>query len=34
MNNLIKKDVNKSNIQFFYPPLKSKGIHQIIHCPF
>jgi hypothetical protein len=31
---LAKVDVNKASIQYFYPPLKSKSILQIIECPF
>lgn len=31
---MTKPDVNKANIQYFYPPLKSKSILQIIECPF
>lgn len=31
---LAKADANKANIQYFYPPLKSKSILQIIECPF
>ena len=34
MSDLNKQDVNKSVIQYFYPPLKSKNILQIIACPF
>lgn len=29
-----EKDLNKIDIDFFYPPLKSQEIKQIISCPF
>lgn len=31
---LSKRDVNKCNLQYFYPPLKSKSILQIVSSPF
>jgi hypothetical protein len=34
INDLSQKDVNKCNLQYFYPPLKSKSIQQIIASPF
>ena len=29
-----EKDLNKINIEYVYPPLKAKGITQIICSPF
>lgn len=34
IDDLSKTDVNKSNLQYFYPPLKSKNILQIVSSPF
>lgn len=31
---LDSKDLNKIEIEYIYPPLKAKGIHQIIANPY
>lgn len=31
---LVKKDLNKIDISYFYPPLKAKSIKQIISSPY
>jgi hypothetical protein len=31
---LFKKDLNKIDIAYFYPPLKAQSIKQVLSCPY
>lgn len=31
---LHKKDLNKIDIAYFYPPLKAQSIKQVLSCPY
>jgi hypothetical protein len=33
-SDLHKKDLNKIDIAYFYPPLKAQSIKQVLSCPY